>query len=286
MNDQTCNRAYEKLAKGVADLNPGVVIDNGPTPLFGDVKARCDTLITREYHRWSRDDYTGFDEPIRRKLPADNKSSNGTTMRRVFTSGTRIMYNMAKTAATSDVISFTFDGHGSGYAKCVWMDDLYYADWYAYERQEWTKAREIDARLLTNEEVLALKILVEATTRELHGSTRCTPIIRCTVEQIFYLVADDNIKNRFHYVKPDFSQMGKLPDMVTDRFRRQAPADFVAASDRVLTLADAALAFVPKAVLDWYTQMRAHQQMASVQPKMRRIPSDDHGVPDTWVPED
>ena len=290
--DQLCNRAYESIAAGVAALNPGVIIDNGPTPLFGDVQTQCDALITREYHSWHRDDYTGFDDPIRDKLPVDHSTKDYSTARRVFTSGVRIMYNfdksVAKTAADAKVIKFVFDGGGSMYAKCLWMDDIYYADWFEYQRTAWTKAREIDVRLLTNEEMLAVKILTEATTRALHGSTRCTPILRCTVEQIYFLVQHDNTKGHFSYLKADLSKMGQLDEVLTTYFRRQAPAELTKAAERVLNMADIALAFIPELAFEQFRQMRAAHQAFDAQERFHRenmvlVKSGDHGVPDRWV---
>lgn len=290
--DQICNRAYESIAAGVASLNPGVAIDNGPTPLFGEVRDRCDTLITREYHSWHRDDFSGFDEPIIQKLSGHYTGHGHTSIRRVSDSGVSITYDFdkttVKTAPESKVISVSVRTGGSGHVKCIWMDDLYYDDWFAYQRTAWTKAREIDARLLTNEELLAIKILTKAATQALHGSTRCTPIIRCTMEQIYFLVQHNNVADRFDYLKADFSKMGKLDDVLTAHFRRQAPADLVKAAERVLTMADIAMAFIPEVALELFHQMRAAYQAADAQDRFQRdrmvlVPSDDHGVPDRWV---
>ena len=283
--DQSCNRAFERLAAGVAALNPGVVIDNGPTPKLGEVRNRCDAIMKdRPYHGWHRDDYTGFDDPILRKLPRHPTKGAFDSMRRTFSGGVRIMYNfIAKTAAESDVIYFSNEGHGTGSTTCIWMDDLYYADWFAYQRTAWTKARDIDARLLSNEEVLALKILTEAVIRFLHGSTRVTPIIRCTLEQVYFLTEWDSNPNRWGFISQNFKKFGQLDDGPAEYFRQQAPADLVTLAKRILDMTDVQLAGFPQTVLDHFQQMRAARNAYMSQPKMKLIPSDDHDIPDQWV---
>jgi hypothetical protein len=175
------NKAYEDIADLIAQIDG--VIDNGSTPTFGEIETRATALMPEDRKHWLRDDdSTGFDSPIQSVIGYDN-------FRRRSSNGFNVVFDARKKpTATADVIVIDVDGSMSVATTVVWMDEAFWPSWFAYQQEAWTNARLIDARHLTNGEVLVLRVLVDHITRRTHASTRATPIIRATVEQCMYMI--------------------------------------------------------------------------------------------------
>ena len=238
------NLAYEDIAAAVATL--GAVTDNGPTPTLGEVRARTTATVPSDKDRWRRDDSTGFDDPIVCQIGGYNN------FRRTSAYGFRVIYSAEKKPSDkAETIQIDVDGHGTGSTAIIWMDDFYWANWFKYQQEAWTNARLIDARHLTPDEAVTLKVLVDYVTQAMCASTRATPIIRGTLDQCFQMIHDDTHPQENVPGSPGFHMNGyrtylpqnvkAIPDGLNDpenqpvaRYRKMMRPEFITHSERLL----------------------------------------------------